>query len=185
MDVFHCSQDTLGYSGAIPCFSAAKLHAHRDDGKDAEGFYQEIVSACESVVWIYMPMDKGEFIQQVWAVRSIHGVYMALMLLSNRGRAALFGTYFKAQLVQFCRIFAASTGPSRIYFNARDMARTGGGAEIEVLGFEEEAFDDAVQTDDEASRGYPPRWFQPRQHPTPSTMSRGTSHGALCKVLPR
>ena len=64
----------------------------------------------------------------------------------------IFSPYIVTQGVQFHRVHASPSYPSRIYFNVWNRAR--GGAEIRILGFEK-TFDDAQRQEEEASQGCP------------------------------
>ncbi|KAI1173459.1 hypothetical protein F4777DRAFT_449369 [Nemania sp. FL0916] len=79
---------TTAYSA---CWSSCLLHlrAHTID---------ENLTSCNScsarakdALWLYMPMDEGEYISQIWKRYRQLPRELAILIVSNKGRVALFG----------------------------------------------------------------------------------------------
>lgn len=106
-----------GYSA---CWRGRILHLQAHTEGEDLAFYGDIDAHQRSAVWIYMPVDPGELLSELWhrAGRTYEGV--AMMLRTNQGRLATVGPRFPpwwpASPV-WRRLLASPKLPSRIYFD--------------------------------------------------------------------
>ncbi|CAD6456659.1 127314ca-dd94-4fbc-9c12-f5e5b2e313b3 [Sclerotinia trifoliorum] len=141
MSFFECnSAFTTGYSLATNGVSIATVHTHNEE-LDLT-FHEEVDSFFgRSMVWIYMPVDDGEYVTEIcrrFGFRHIRPNSLGLMFTTNRQRTTLFGCYKPPPSsnadYQFDRIYTPPQTPSRIYFNEWDSISAE--YEIKFLGFE-------------------------------------------------
>lgn len=67
MDYFDCNAaGTTGYSVATDGMGIVKIHAHRQ-GHDSVHLYKDTLDdlASNSLFWIYMPLDQGEYLTEI------------------------------------------------------------------------------------------------------------------------
>ncbi|KAI1479326.1 hypothetical protein F4774DRAFT_425973 [Daldinia eschscholtzii] len=106
-----------GYSVAVNMFGPTIIHSH-EPGMGSE-FYSDLDTARNRTFWLYMPINKGEYIKEIW--RYAHGyIYFRLLFITNRGRVTTFGSHTAllrndAKRILVCRL---SQSPTQIFFNA-------------------------------------------------------------------
>ncbi|KAI1115064.1 hypothetical protein F5Y14DRAFT_144337 [Nemania sp. NC0429] len=108
------------------------LRAHTTDGED-EAPYNEAVMRRKNTVWLYMPVDEGEFISQIWKRSRQLTRELALLIVTNRDRVLLLGPQPQphSRPCNWSLLHRSDGAPSRIFF---DITSPRGG--IHKLGFE-------------------------------------------------
>lgn len=79
---FNCNEPAVtGYSA---CWAAnlMTIHAHRD-GEDM-AFYKDFDACSSRAIWVYMPVDPGELISEIWARCGRQYGHMGLMVSAAR-----------------------------------------------------------------------------------------------------
>ncbi|OTB17451.1 hypothetical protein K445DRAFT_310884 [Daldinia sp. EC12] len=99
-----------GYSVAVNMFGPTIIHSH-EPGMGSE-FYSDLDTARNRTFWLYMPINKGEYIKEIW--RYAHGyIYFRLLFITNRGRVTTFGSH-TALLRNDAKRILVWTHPERI-----------------------------------------------------------------------
>ncbi|CAI6334906.1 unnamed protein product [Periconia digitata] len=108
----YCAHIALGY-GEIDTLIA--------DVHGTLGFSQEVArtyKSSSSCDWVYMPIDEGEFVEDIWIVNYKEGG-TAFMFVTNWARVSMFGRMVDFEIKdspRFLRIFSRSCGPaSQLY----------------------------------------------------------------------
>ncbi|KID88977.1 hypothetical protein MGU_04320 [Metarhizium guizhouense ARSEF 977] len=147
---------TNGYSAAISGFHILKMYAHGLD--TTTQFDLDMDDDASSVLWMYMPIDADEYLEQVWAVKHPESGFLGLMLYSSQGRAVMFGSYnvHPGLRLQFHLIYRTTKSPSRIYINDWDPLCDD--KRIKYLGIESTNDEDSVpeNIDQRYRETYPP-----------------------------
>lgn len=74
---FDCNKPgTKGYFAAVSGFHVSKLYAHVADGETP--FDEDLDNTLENMMWLYMLVDKNEYLQGLWAVRHSKGIVQDL-----------------------------------------------------------------------------------------------------------
>lgn len=82
MSFFDCNRpDIEGYSAAICGFHISKLYANHP-GTPAR-LYEELDSAYSDLIWLYMPIDQGECLEEIWGICAGAGLLAFMVRLSN------------------------------------------------------------------------------------------------------
>ncbi|KHN94543.1 DNA helicase, ATP-dependent, RecQ type [Metarhizium album ARSEF 1941] len=124
------ASDVKGYLVAIYRRQLIKLQAHRHTA--SLNFYDDADMICKDLVWIYMPVDQGEYVKEIGALRcggrppsQLHSP-PTLMLVTSRGRVSILGRMLKPNFrYTYSRIHEMGTSPSKVYLNEVDSARDG------------------------------------------------------------
>ncbi|KAI0433509.1 hypothetical protein F5Y09DRAFT_298597 [Xylaria sp. FL1042] len=77
---------TTAYSASWD-WSILCLHAHNADKNLA--FYDNVQT--KNALWLYMPIDKGEYISQIWKRFRRLARELALLIITNKGRVMMLG----------------------------------------------------------------------------------------------
>ncbi|CAH0046392.1 unnamed protein product, partial [Clonostachys solani] len=96
----------------------SSIHAHVR-GEDDFAFYDEMSRKRPRAVWLYMPMDEGELIEQVW-LRSDEGSFFpspALIMKTNRSRVWEAGPRPEPAQSYTWTVLSQSTEAQRFFFN--------------------------------------------------------------------
>ncbi|KAI0149967.1 hypothetical protein F4776DRAFT_672115 [Hypoxylon sp. NC0597] len=126
MNSFDCNApDLTGYSIAMTGERVISIHSHRQDTDLS--FYQQLKPIRHPILWLYMPIQKGELITDIGRLY-INGwrqseIYVGLAFATNRGRTVFFGTndLLVHRRTHCTRVYSPPTHPTRIYFNALDQ----------------------------------------------------------------
>ncbi|VUC36968.1 unnamed protein product [Clonostachys rosea] len=96
----------------------SSFHAHVR-GEEKFAFYDELaMDFCPSAIWIYMPMDEGELIEQFWVRSNGEGATpSALVMKTNHGRVWEAGPRPKPGEDSVWIILSQSTEAQRFFFN--------------------------------------------------------------------
>ncbi|KAI1136068.1 hypothetical protein F5Y05DRAFT_415666 [Hypoxylon sp. FL0543] len=137
MQSFDCNApDVTGYSVAITGESVLTIHSHR---KDTDlSFYQDTPLLRIPTMWIYMPIDEGEYVKDICryypATSTNPGHRIGLTFTTNRGRTAVFGPYERLRVGggNHTRVYSPPEKPTQIYFDVVDQLEPG----IRMLAFE-------------------------------------------------
>ncbi|KAI1820331.1 hypothetical protein F4861DRAFT_73742 [Xylaria intraflava] len=117
MTSFDCNKPMIdGYSAGICGFYIAKLHSHHSG--TSTNFYRDIDGLSRSILWMYMPVDQDEYLTEIWALYPSGPGFTALLFLTSRERAIMFGNYTLDPILR--RVYTATSRLSRIYFNDWD-----------------------------------------------------------------
>ncbi|KAF4338449.1 hypothetical protein FBEOM_7718 [Fusarium beomiforme] len=118
---FDCNTEALtGYTVVTDGISVAWIHAHGPN--DNTRFYAQMETDYPCGVFIYMPLDNGEFITEIcrrYAFDHDREPSICLLFITNTGRATLFGTNRPPNdHMELDRIIKPAPKGSMIYFNA-------------------------------------------------------------------
>ncbi|RMJ07717.1 hypothetical protein CDV36_012681 [Fusarium kuroshium] len=112
--------DVIGYSA---CWykTVRVIHPHFA-GEDIT-FYKETAAEHPTVTWLYMPMDKGELVTELWESKvEIHGVgrpesrrIQSLVMKTSQGRMWNIGLHSRRHHGVWTLLDTPSASPSRIY----------------------------------------------------------------------
>ena len=129
MHYFDCNASGIkGYSVALNRSGISMIHTHHDT--NATTIYRDTLSQNNSLVWMYMPIDDGEVLVQIYkATGSGRAAIMvrALLLLSgpsnhaqfvtNQGRCVRFGAFCSIPVASIVGMYRPPKAPSRIFFD--------------------------------------------------------------------
>ncbi|KAL8282738.1 hypothetical protein RB597_010128 [Gaeumannomyces tritici] len=177
MSSFDCNAPgTKGYLAGIFGLRLSKIYAHHP-GADLP-CRAELESVRDSTLWVYMPIDPDEYLEEVWAIWHPSFGCIALMLLTNAERAVLFGAYFPNTGLKFHRIYATTNRPSRVYFNECDPDNDV--PWIKYLAFENSEVDIPSCSGTNHKTQYPPSLIP--ASPPPYTMSTELWYYTGCRM---
>ena len=82
MDAVHCNTPTTtGYSVALSGYAdVLRLYSH-STGTTVD-WYEEL-EGNPSVAWMYMPVDQGEFLTEMWIIKSPNAGFTAFIVSFN------------------------------------------------------------------------------------------------------
>ncbi|KAM4062057.1 hypothetical protein HRG_008924 [Hirsutella rhossiliensis] len=103
--------EATGYSFLWDC-GLVHIHAHVA-GEDT-AFYRSLPPGS----WLYMPVDHGEFISEIWQQKSLFFRERAIAFVTNNGRVFVAGIYLRADRMPFVLIERPSQELGRIYFES-------------------------------------------------------------------
>ncbi|KAI0198268.1 hypothetical protein F4808DRAFT_436447 [Astrocystis sublimbata] len=68
MAPFTCNDArTIGYSVCLDiCLKSNICYLHAHTSGESMAFYEEVATDLDSPMWVYVPIDKGEYISQIW-----------------------------------------------------------------------------------------------------------------------
>lgn len=121
---FDCNEPTVvGYS---VCWAGSiiTIRTHRNVGEQST-FYKDLDICHSRAVWVYMPVEDGERISEIWVRDGEQRVHMGIMLRTDRGRHTMIALAMSPRLRmqnknvepewrQMCRL---PKTPTRVYFN--------------------------------------------------------------------
>lgn len=112
---------TIGISGVWSHFPIS-LYAHTST--DDFSFYEahKQANASHHRVWIYVPLDQGEMVTEIWRRRSSNSfsdVYKAFVFKTSQGRVRFLGyvPHFLAGPCEWTLMEVLGDAPSRMFFN--------------------------------------------------------------------
>lgn len=119
MTFFNCNTNGItGYTAVTRGISVTMIHAHEND---STGFYADMDTAFPRDFFIYMPVDKGEFVTEIcrrYALAAGNIVSACLVFITNKGRNTLFGTSGPPEsCLALDRILRPSPNGTQIWFN--------------------------------------------------------------------
>ncbi|KAI1821607.1 hypothetical protein F4861DRAFT_518075 [Xylaria intraflava] len=121
---------TTAYSASW-LFHVFHLHAHID-GEDSK-YNSVTLPSAKHMIWLYMPINKGEYISQIWkrAAPIIHNHDLALLMVTNKGRTMMLGAQLRYHWApcNWTLLYSSDGSASRIFFEACPWG-------ISKLGFE-------------------------------------------------
>ncbi|KAI1413244.1 hypothetical protein F5Y13DRAFT_179711 [Hypoxylon sp. FL1857] len=141
MSFFECNApDLTGYCVAITKERVIAIHSHRE-GTDLS-FYEDLMAAGRSILWVYMPIEDGEYVTGIGKFKHIHRTDpskrdIGLTFTTSRERTSVFGNTSnllspRSDLVQ---VYSPPRSPTKIYFNTADQLDSGTEG-IDTLGCE-------------------------------------------------
>ncbi|RGP65401.1 hypothetical protein FSPOR_7331 [Fusarium sporotrichioides] len=122
MASFNCNVEVItGYTVVTDGYRTATVHAHRY-GEEAE-IYADIDYSWRCGFFIYMPLDKGEYLTEICR-RHADDPYLdekasgSFVFMTNKGRVTLFGAALSpADTTAFHKLATLSPQGSQIYIN--------------------------------------------------------------------
>ncbi|CAF3490094.1 unnamed protein product [Fusarium graminearum] len=122
MASFECNVEGItGYTVVTDGHRTATVHAHRSD--EEFRFYAEIDYSWPCGFFIYMPLDKGEYLTEICRrlgedPHSDETGSGSLVFMTNKGRVTLFGaTVSQADTTSFHKLATPSSNGSQVYIN--------------------------------------------------------------------
>lgn len=93
MNFMECNKPgTDGYSAAIWGARVAKLYSHQNGV--TKSMYQDMDQIAEGgkhMIWMHLPVDKGEYLQEIWALRlpgyGFMGLLVSISALAHSNKA--------------------------------------------------------------------------------------------------
>lgn len=69
------------YSAAINGFHVSTLYAH---GRDTQiPPFEDLESVFDDILWLYMPIDRGEYLTEIWCAHATESFIAFLVRLDN------------------------------------------------------------------------------------------------------
>ena len=119
MTFFNCNTDGItGYTAVTSGISVTMIHAHEND---STGFYADMDAAFPRDFFIYIPLDKGEYVTEIcrrYALAAGDRISACLVFITNKGRNTLFGTSGPPDsCLALDRILTPAPNGTHIWFN--------------------------------------------------------------------
>ncbi|RBR03810.1 uncharacterized protein FIESC28_11681 [Fusarium coffeatum] len=119
MTFFNCNTNGItGYTAVTSGISVTMIHAREND---STGFYADMDAAFSRDFFIYMPLDKGEYVTEIcrrYALAAGDRISACLVFITNKGRNTLFGTSGPPEsCLALDRILTPAPNGTQIWFN--------------------------------------------------------------------
>ncbi|KAI0426950.1 hypothetical protein F5Y09DRAFT_317545 [Xylaria sp. FL1042] len=99
------------------------IQAHSPGEAQGSAIYSDIVARKKKGVWLYMPVDEGEYISQIWKRSRRLTLDLALLMVTNKGRVMMMGPQPKPKPSSYLGpwkwtlLHTSNGNPSRIFFD--------------------------------------------------------------------
>ncbi|KAG7100314.1 hypothetical protein HYQ46_012695 [Verticillium longisporum] len=125
MSSFNCNKPTThGYTVAINGLHTAKLYAHHSGASRSD--YGDADTISSYTLWMYMPVEQGEYLKEIWAIKTSASGTVALMFLTSHERGFIFGGIILHPIIQlqFHCTYATTNGSELLVVRESHSWRT-------------------------------------------------------------